>query len=220
MQENQKTMKSQVELETQSSSGSLIVRVKRRRNEISEVPQRLCIVESSESKKGLKSLSLTANKKLKSDKRVFLDLVSTLDSDGTNIDTRTMNAMKRSREESDNVNTTVGGSMKIPHQNIMWMTKGKKTLRYTNADDNSISNFLVVDMDCHDVSKEKQLNSTTVATTSASTKKGVRVSNPISRLVLEPAIELALSTGIVISELLYQKQLEHKRFHYNLLIIN
>ena len=144
MQENQKTMKSQVELETQSSSGSLIVRVKRRRNEICEVPQRLCIVESSESKKGLKSLSLTANKKLKSDKRVFLDLVSTLDSDGTNIDTRTMNAMKRSGEESDNVKTTVGGSMKITHQNIMWMTKGKKTLRYTNADYNSISNFLVV----------------------------------------------------------------------------
>jgi hypothetical protein len=175
-----------------SGGGAIIVRVKRHRNEVSEAPQRLCLVEAEARGSNFASLSISNSKRTRADNKVFVELVSTLDcAESDKLDERTLLAtVKRSRDEEAAGELSIGGSSSkgSAAPSLVWMTQGRKTLRSSS---DAADSFVVIDMACHDNSSLKAL----AGSSFGKEKRGIRVNNPISRTVLGPAISRALETG-------------------------
>ena len=211
----------------QSSNGSggasggkaaLVVRVKRRRStSITDIPQQICVTQSSSgSKGGLASLSLSENRTDSSEpstkryRSVVLDLVSTVDpslrttseSDTTDstppkdvsendIDASTFSAVKQKRkrletESLSSLSSTTGNvSVRKPTQ-FLYLTDGKKTV----TDNQDGSSLLIVDMSIRDGNNTARATLTPNQIKTSSGNVATKIISPITRLALEPALNV------------------------------
>ena len=198
---------------------ALVVRVKRRRStSITSVPQQICVTQSSSGSRGLGSLSLTDGKsessqpRLKRNRSVVLDLVSTIDSsiptssenasvDSTaakdtnehDIDSSTFIAIKQKRKRVEEVNSsylppssTTGNASAAKPTQFIYYTSGKKTL----TDDQDGRNLLVVDMSIHDGANAADASLAPNQVKTSCGNVATKILSPITRLVLEPAVHV------------------------------
>ena len=169
------------------NGGLLVVRIKRRRDEISQIPEKLCVLENeSRSSNKLSSLSLSdGQKRSKISHKVVLKHISTINgsSESLLLDKSTLLAIKRSRDDSEENNQMLSSdtTSNCDTKKMIWTTLGKKTIKNFLDGESNEKDLLVVDMECHDLSIKK---------TNINHKKGVPIATPISRLSLEPAINI------------------------------
>lgn len=162
------------------NTGSLVVRVKRKRGE--ESAASLYLVEEAPSAKKKSSIrhierelaQLSASQDEKPTQRILLRKVHTIDATD-NVDTATYSSLKRSREVAE-----LEDAPETPASNaIMWVTQGKKA--YTDAD---VGSLLIVDM--AQVPMRSEVKSPT--------KKGVKILDPMTRQ-LDAAIASSYASG-------------------------
>ena len=211
-------------------SGSLVVRVKRRRDsQSSQAPQQICVVEAASRSTGLSSLSIndstSSSKKKRVHSRIILNLVSTIDSSSSrsvpsgedenglttaatsssssegSLDMNTLSAIKkkRIRIEEGGVDRELGAPSsscgKAKASEFMYMTEGKKTLKDSSGGGDSL---LVVDMSCKELSKVERVRNGVWGGAEVPTRSGrlgIKVTTPVTRQVLEPAMLAATQSG-------------------------